>query len=194
MDDIIGQRPYARLDAGRQCSATSKTTGQRCRRAPIVGGFVCDHHGGKIPAVRASARERLLAMVDPAMDALLRAMSAGVPCEACGRTDADRDPVVIRAAQIVLDRCGFGPQTKLEVSQPGPDLSDLSADDLVVQLETLLDVARDARDRECSLGRSSLASQLDDGTTVDAIAFEVKEDAEAIGSSLLEAPTRRESQ
>ena len=113
MDDVIGQRPYARLDGGRQCAAISKSTGERCRRAPIVGGFVCDHHGGKTPAVRASARERLLAMVDPALDALLRALRRAPPCPACGRSDADRDPVVVRAAQIVLDRAGVGPRRRL---------------------------------------------------------------------------------
>ena len=111
MDDVIGQAAWDRmsLHSGRQCTATSKQTGERCKRAPIVGGFVCDMHGGKIPAVRKSARERLLALVDPALDALLRALKTGPSCEHCGRSDSDRDPVVLRAAQLVLDRCGYHP-------------------------------------------------------------------------------------
>jgi hypothetical protein len=120
MEDVIGQPAREALgDTTRRCTATSKTTGQRCGRAPIVGGFVCVMHGGAIPAVRKSAHERLLAMVDPALDALLRFLRTAPPCEHCGRSDADRDPVVLRAAQLVLDRTGFHPSVSVQV-QPTP--------------------------------------------------------------------------
>src|SRR5258705_13978791 len=101
MEDVIGERAWNKLAAGRQCTATNRD-GERCKRAPIVGGFVCEMHGGKIPAVRKSARERLLAMVDPALDALLRALQTGPPCPRCGRTAADKNPAVLRAPQHVL--------------------------------------------------------------------------------------------
>ena len=124
MEDVIGQPAREALgDTTRRCTATSKTTGQRCGRAPIVGGFVCVMHGGAVPAVRKSARERLLAMVDPALDALLRFLRTAPPCEHCGRSDADRDPVVLRAAQLVLDRTGFHPSVSVQV-QPTPSQYD----------------------------------------------------------------------
>ena len=146
MDDIIGQRPYAQIDAGRRCSATSKSTGERCARAPIPGGFVCAMHGGGAEHVRRAARERLLALVDPALDALVRALGSGPPCPACGRADADRHPAVIRAAQLVLDRCGFAPKVSLELSRPGEDLGHLTDDELIARLEEVLAQARAARD------------------------------------------------
>jgi hypothetical protein len=67
--------------------------------------------------VRKAARERLLAMVDPALDALLRILRVAPPCEHCGRSDADRDPVVLRAAQLVLDRTGFHPSVDVQVQR-----------------------------------------------------------------------------
>jgi hypothetical protein len=105
MDDVIGRHGREALDlTGRHCTALSKTTGERCKRAPAPGAFVCNVHGGNAPQVQRSARERLLALVDPAIDALLRALKNAPPCKVCGRSDADRDPVTVKAAQLVLDR------------------------------------------------------------------------------------------
>ena len=118
-DDIIQARTGAEALGGlsRQCTATAKSTGERCTRHALIGGFVCGFHGGNAPQVKQSRYERLLAMCDPALDALFRVLkSHGPPCEVCGRSDADRDPVVVRAAQIVLDRTGFGPTQHLTVS------------------------------------------------------------------------------
>lgn len=42
----------------RQCTATSKQSGERCKRRPIPGGTVCTSHGGAAPAVRAAAERR----------------------------------------------------------------------------------------------------------------------------------------
>jgi len=106
-------------------------------------------HGGGIPAVRKSARERLLAMVDPAFDALLRALgSGGPPCALCGRADSDRDPVVIRAAQIVLDRAGFHPSITVQHVEPANKYADLTVDELIAHLEAMLEQARAMRDAE----------------------------------------------
>jgi len=54
-------------------------------------------------------------MVEPALDALMRCLTAAPPCETCGRSDSDRDPAVINAAKTVLDRAGFGPSATLTV-------------------------------------------------------------------------------
>jgi hypothetical protein len=40
--------------------------------------------------------------------------ASGAAC-CCGRSDSDRDPGTIRAAHLVLDRAGFGPQAHLTV-------------------------------------------------------------------------------
>jgi len=102
-----------------RCSAQSKTTGEQCRNVPIAGGTVCVIHGGSAPAVKLAAQRRLLAMIDPAMDALLRAVE-----------ECDEWPTKVRAAIAVLDRAGFGPTTALRVEEGGNDYADLSSEEL----------------------------------------------------------------
>jgi hypothetical protein len=118
MNDVITRELREALgDTGRQCTATNRA-GERCGRAPVPGCVVCSLHGGKVPAVQKAGRERLLAMVEPALDALLRFLRTAPPCEHCGRSDADRDPLVLRAAQIVLDRTGMHPKVDVQVQPP----------------------------------------------------------------------------
>jgi hypothetical protein len=49
------------MNDSRRCRAKSKATGKRCRKAAILGGTVCQKHGGGAPQVKAKAAERLLA-------------------------------------------------------------------------------------------------------------------------------------
>ena len=42
----------------RRCTARSKGSGERCKRAAVVGGTVCAMHGGKAPQVKARAEQR----------------------------------------------------------------------------------------------------------------------------------------
>jgi hypothetical protein len=44
---------------GRQCTARSKRTGQRCKRAPIIGGTTCWVHGGAAGQVQRKAAVRV---------------------------------------------------------------------------------------------------------------------------------------
>lgn len=146
-DDVIGQPAREALgDTTRRCTATSKGSGTRCGLAPIPGGFVCHFHGGGVPAVRMAARERLLAMVDPALDALMRFLRTAPPCPHCGRSDADRDPVVLRAAQLVLDRTGFHPGVTVQVEPPAPrgDYLPWMPDDRLQQINEWIAEAKDA--------------------------------------------------
>jgi hypothetical protein len=46
------------MDDKRRCTATAKRSGERCRRAAIVGGTVCSFHGGKAPQVSRAAEVR----------------------------------------------------------------------------------------------------------------------------------------
>jgi hypothetical protein len=46
------------MDESRRCTAKSKQSGERCKRAAVVGATVCSMHGGKIPRVVAAAARR----------------------------------------------------------------------------------------------------------------------------------------
>jgi len=52
-----------------RCHARSKTTGQQCKQAVVPGATVCHYHGGAAPQVKEAARERLRAMIYPALAA-----------------------------------------------------------------------------------------------------------------------------
>ena len=144
----------------RRWTATNRQ-GERCQRQPIPGGFVCVMHGGKVPAVQQSAKARLLAGADLAIDYLLSMLEPRQPCEACGRSDADRDPVVVRACQLVLDRSGFHPTLAVEQVAPSNPFADLSEDDLIEHLETLLDSAKTARQAPCTDARGDRSDVVD---------------------------------
>lgn len=131
----------------RQCTATNRA-GQRCQRNAIPGGFVCVLHGGKAPAVQQSARARLAAGAEPAIDYLLGCFKSRPPCPHCGRSDADRDPVVVRAAQIVLDRAGFHPTLQINMQPADNKFANLTTDELIAHLEEMLANAIEVRDQE----------------------------------------------
>ena len=124
----------------RRCSATSKTTGNQCGRAPILGGSVCALHGGKAPQTVAAAKARLLEGVEPAIARLMRFIEAppGL-CALCGRSDDTG--AIVSAIRTLLDRCGLGPSATMQVvatvEQP---YVRLSTDEMIAKLEALLDM------------------------------------------------------
>lgn len=88
----------------RQCTAKSKQSGLRCKRAPIIGGTVCKMHGGGAPQVQKSARAFLAEQIMPSITRLA--------------TERDKAPKAsdrIRAATNLLDRGGFGPRVTVEL-------------------------------------------------------------------------------
>jgi hypothetical protein len=91
------------LDLMATCTARSKQTGKRCRRPAIPGGTVCFTHGGGAPQVRAAARVRLAALVDPSINVLDKLL----------KRQKKEPAIAFRAAVAVLDRNGFGPTTKI---------------------------------------------------------------------------------
>ena len=102
-----------------RCTAKSKSTGKQCRNLPIVGGTVCISHGGSIPAVKAAAQRRMIALIDPAMDTLYRAL---YECEEWSQK--------VRAALGILDRAGMGVGSTLTIDTEKSDLSQLSLAEL----------------------------------------------------------------
>lgn len=73
-----------------------------------------------------SGKRTLTQMVEIAFQALEEAMLT-----------ADH-PTAVRAAQIVLDRAGFGPKTSLDLNVSNSDLSDLSSTELAQRAEAIL--------------------------------------------------------
>lgn len=101
----------------RLCSA-HKTNGEACRRAPINGGGVCIMHGGKAPQVIAKAEDRIREMVDPALNKLLRLI------------DSEQDSTALAAVRDILDRAGYKPADKQQIS--GPDGGPIQTEDVSV--------------------------------------------------------------
>ena|SRR5438128_3971815 len=92
----------------RQCTAKSKQSGVRCRRAAIPGGRVCHIHGGNIPHVREAALERLRALQHPAIDRIAKLI------------DQEQFPTVSYAAsKDVLDRTLGRAKETLDVTHSG---------------------------------------------------------------------------
>jgi hypothetical protein len=81
-----------------QCHATCKATGMPCRRQAIAGATVCRVHGAAAPQVKEAARVRLLALVDPALGVLARAI----------KPRRKLDNLALAASRDVLDRAGIG--------------------------------------------------------------------------------------
>lgn len=101
LDDLQIDRPM-----GQRCRA-KRRNGEHCKRWAIKGATVCATHGGSAPQVRKAARQRLAEMVDPALSALADILSR------TNVLDADK----IRAATAILDRAGYGPNSKLTIDQ-----------------------------------------------------------------------------
>lgn len=80
------------------CSATSKQTGKPCGAHVARGYTVCYWHGARAPQVRATAEERLRALVHPAISALERLIEAND----------------LGAAKYTLDVAGFKPPDKVQ--------------------------------------------------------------------------------
>ena len=62
------------MDDDRRCTATAKSTGERCQNAAIKGGAVCRVHGGSAPQVRQKADERLEEMAETAAEKMQNRM------------------------------------------------------------------------------------------------------------------------
>jgi len=89
----------------RQCRATSKQTGQQCRRSAIPGGTVCRYHGGAAPQVVQAAMDRLRALQHPAIDRLSSLIK-----------QTEFPSVAYAASRDILDRTMGKPGEHLDVT------------------------------------------------------------------------------
>jgi hypothetical protein len=67
---------------------------------------VCGSHGGRAPQVKKAAAERLAEMVDPLLTELFRIAQSG-----------ENDAVRLAAIKDALDRAGYKPREKVDISQ-----------------------------------------------------------------------------
>lgn len=94
---------WDRGNPARRCVAHKKN-GQQCRRWAIRGGTVCTHHGGRAPAVKAKARQRL----DEAADRMARALLDIA-------ISAESESVRLAATRDALDRSGITAKSAAEL-------------------------------------------------------------------------------
>lgn len=126
-----------------QCTRI-KLDGERCENNPTPGAVVCSLHGGKDPNVQRQARLRLLETVMPAISCLLRAINEDCApmetnpawCKIHGSTCPEWN-VRVSAAKALMDRAGYGPQSKITVEKPDEDLTQIDKAALAAELETL---------------------------------------------------------
>ena len=93
------------LSSAVQCTARSKSTGQRCKKYAMMGGCVCRQHGGAAPQAKAAAMRRLQQALEPlAMRLLGLALDEGVP-----------ENVALNAINSAMDRAGLGIKASVEL-------------------------------------------------------------------------------
>lgn len=113
----------------RQCTATRKVDNVRCSRPAVRGTHVCFLHGGNAPLATAQARQRLMCLVEPAFEMLLKAMES---------TDIRAG---VKAAEIILDRAGMHAKLAVEVIGSS-NLANMSRQELADRASELAERAR----------------------------------------------------
>lgn len=115
-----------------RCTATSKQSGERCKRRPVPGLTVCVMHGGKSPAAQDKAAR---VQAEQAADSSLRKLWVGLD-----EARPVKDPVAAMerlagALEQLVDEAG-AKVARLEHVAGGKDLTQLRAE--VVLLERAL--------------------------------------------------------
>lgn len=89
-----------------RCTAKAKSTQEQCRNQAILGGTVCNIHGGAAPQVRAVAARRVLeSFVTPAL----------IRLEALLTDPTVPDSVAMRAVDSTLDRGGYAAPKTIDI-------------------------------------------------------------------------------
>src|SRR4051794_5929850 len=70
------------MDEARRCVAHSSRTGQRCRKAAVVGSTVCATHGASARQVKEAARRRAALERAARAAAALGEIASGAPFDA----------------------------------------------------------------------------------------------------------------
>ena len=95
---------------GTTCTATAKSSGNRCGNPPIPGGKVCRIHGGNAPAVKAAGAHRVMeALIGPILVEIARVI----------QDPTVSDTVKMTTCRDILDRMGFKPAQTSEIVTMG---------------------------------------------------------------------------
>lgn len=105
-----------------QCTATAKSTGERCKRDAIKGGNVCPVHGGSAKQVKEKAQERLNEMADSTTANVqqdIEDLQDEYEAADDPETKLDILAEIRKHWKIILDRTGHGPSEKREMEHSG---------------------------------------------------------------------------
>lgn len=123
------------VDHDNQCTATAKSTGERCQRAAIKGGEVCHVHGGAAEQVKEKAQERLNRMADE-VTADFEEKLDDLMDEYDEATESEQKVKLFREMRqtltSILDRAGHGPTETREVT--GEDGGPIEVSSSVVEV------------------------------------------------------------
>jgi hypothetical protein len=108
-----------------KCTATSKTSGVRCKKEAIPGGTVCRNHGGAAPQVRNAAAARLAGAVDSAVENLLKKQGSEI------------ESVSLRASQDILDRNNMKGENIIRLLTPDGGIPVKLSDDVRARIQAL---------------------------------------------------------
>ena len=125
------------VDSDRQCTATAKSTGERCQRAAIKGGNVCPVHGGSANQVEKKAQERLDEMANSAT-AKMQSRLDEIFTRLDGAEGGDYVKLLREARQLttdILDRTDHGPTEKREVTGEDGGPLEINMSETVVETD-----------------------------------------------------------
>lgn len=136
-DKLISDHARQVLLGDRQCTATNRS-GERCGRASIVGGFVCNQHGGDAPQTREAAKKRILAMAIRGLDdyEVIRETWYATKCPTCKRPTGDPWPIITVNKELTKN-AGLAESTKIELTTPSNSFANLSDDEMTEKLELM---------------------------------------------------------
>lgn len=153
-DQLLILQQHARVVEHR-CGSLQTADGLPCLRHPRAGWTVCRKHGERAPQTAAKA-ERLLAVaripgIQFLLDEIERANEEG--CPGCGYNPSslkERKHVASLAIRL-LDRTGFGPGSKVDVSINKSDQAEVPLENWEVsekqELRILVEQIRSLKDR-----------------------------------------------
>ena len=132
-DAMAGADPMGDPD---RCTATARSTGERCKQPAIKGGNVCRYHGGSAEQVQKKAQERLDEMAD-STTATIQSQIEDLEAEYEAAEDADEKLAIMsemrRLWKIILDRTDHGPSETTEVTGEGGGPVEVNLSETIVE-------------------------------------------------------------
>jgi hypothetical protein len=130
-EDLPYTRPASVGEPGTRKCGRQTRDGKPCNNYALIGATVCMIHGGGTPMAKAAARKRLMMIFEPALMVAYEIMM----------DDLNEPEVRLKAALAIIDRCGHGPNMKLEVDDRRRDLSELTPLQMRERAERVLQLA-----------------------------------------------------